>query len=182
MKKCTVCKLEKSLDQFRKDKSRKDGIHCTCNECNKRIQKAWYERNRDKARCQANANYALNKKEISERRKQDRKNNPAKYTAANKRRYDPQKSKLNSWKQAGIKGMTTERYNDMLLAQNFSCAICRTHQKKLKRKLSVDHNHQTGKVRGLLCDACNRGIGYLKESLTILEDAKNYLICHKTIG
>jgi len=47
-------------------------------------------------------------------------------------------------------------YAHQLITQNHSCAICKKHQSNFKNSLHVDHNHKTGKVRGLLCYYCNR--------------------------
>jgi len=58
--------------------------------------------------------------------------------------------------------ITLEQYNAMLVKQNFSCAICGIHQSKLVRRLNVDHDHQTQKVRGLLCWECNKHLGWLE--------------------
>lgn len=55
----------------------------------------------------------------------------------------------------------TEDYDFLLRAQGGRCAICRT-QPQSERKLCVDHDHQTGIVRGLLCDRCNLGLGHLE--------------------
>lgn len=74
--------------------------------------------------------------------------------------------------------MSVEDYEKMLEQQNYKCAICGQHETQ-KRVLSVDHCHKTGKVRGALCAACNRGIGSLKESKEVLEAAINYLQHHK---
>ena len=68
--------------------------------------------------------------------------------------------------------ITLEQYNDILLIQNGVCAIC---GQKGERILCVDHNHATGKVRGLLCDKCNRGLGFFREDKTILIKALGYL-------
>ena len=54
--------------------------------------------------------------------------------------------------------------------QDFCCAICFQ-----ETKLTVDHNHQTGRVRGLLCERCNSGIGALSDSVALLVSAKAYL-------
>lgn len=71
--------------------------------------------------------------------------------------------------------ITNEEYNFLFAAQEGKCKICETHQSDLKKKLSVDHCHETGHVRGLLCQACNSGIGFLKDSAEILEKAINYI-------
>jgi len=73
-------------------------------------------------------------------------------------------------------GIGLKEYDVMFNAQNGVCAICskeppNTH----KKRLNVDHCHTTGKVRGLLCDACNRAIGLLKDSPDLLNKAISYL-------
>ncbi len=183
MKKCCTCKEEKSLDNFRKDRRNKDGLHLVCNSCNSKNQRDWYKKNPEHVKAYAKKRYHENKIAISNRRKELLKANPEKYRVARRKLYNPLKAKEYAWKQAGI-NMKIDQYEIMLKEQNNACAICFTPQSQLKRKLNVDHNHETGQVRALLCDSCNRGIGYFKESLEIIERAKNYLICHnkKPIG
>ena len=76
-------------------------------------------------------------------------------------------------------GIDLNDYEEMLKEQNYCCKICKkninTLNKGHKKALCVDHCHKTKKVRGLLCDSCNRGIGLLKEDLNILEEAIKYL-------
>ena len=76
-------------------------------------------------------------------------------------------------------GMTLQCYDKMLRDQNYSCAICGTKEnivhKKTARSFAVDHNHETGEVRGLLCNTCNRGLGLFKDNITVLESAAEYL-------
>lgn len=57
-------------------------------------------------------------------------------------------------------GITIEQYDAMLAAQNGVCAICLNPPRGKMKRLSVDHCHATGRVRGLLCITCNRAIGY----------------------
>lgn len=59
-------------------------------------------------------------------------------------------------------GMTLEDYDKMFVAQNGQCAICQKHQSELKHTLVVDHNHKTGKIRGLLCNRCNTLLGHIE--------------------
>lgn len=68
-----------------------------------------------------------------------------------------------------------EAYNEMFLKQQGCCDICGKHQSTLKKTLAVDHNHKTGKVRSLLCNRCNQGIGSLDDSIELLLTATNYL-------
>lgn len=48
-------------------------------------------------------------------------------------------------------GITEGQYNEMVKKQNYRCAICRRHRNTFKNSLAVDHDHKTGKIRGLLC-------------------------------
>jgi hypothetical protein len=70
-------------------------------------------------------------------------------------------------------GLTSAEYANMLNKQEGKCAIC--GQKQLKFKLSVDHCHTTGKVRGLLCRTCNVGLGAFREDIQIMKSAIKYL-------
>jgi hypothetical protein len=175
IKKCTTCKIEYPLSEYRVDNSRSNNIHPTCNNCNREIQRRWYLKNKEKAQTTAVLNYHKNKEAINLRRKQDRIANPEKYKTAAKRIYNPITSKVNSWKNAGIKNMTYDRYVKMLETQNNCCEICGEHKDKFKRNLDVDHDHITGEARGLLCTQCNSGIGKLKDSIEMLEKALLYL-------
>lgn len=71
-------------------------------------------------------------------------------------------------------GITVEQYEKMFKDQNGACAIC-DKQNLNGRRLAVDHDHSTGKIRGLLCDTCNRGLGYMKDSINLLNKAASYL-------
>ena len=71
-------------------------------------------------------------------------------------------------------GITPEQYAEMLFLQGGVCAICGGDNAD-ERKLAVDHNHKTGKVRGLLCNNCNRAIGLLKDNLEVVNNLLSYL-------
>lgn len=71
--------------------------------------------------------------------------------------------------------ISLEELKILEINQNFSCAICKLDN----QKLCIDHCHTTGKVRGLLCGSCNRGIGLLKENISTLNNAVRYLINSK---
>ena len=73
-------------------------------------------------------------------------------------------------------GITPEEYQSRLDAQGGSCAICGTTSPGGKwARMHVDHDHATGRIRGLLCTNCNRGIGYLSDNPERLERAASYL-------
>lgn len=99
--------------------------------------------------------------------------------------YNSQYRKENSEKVANIErkskfkkqyGITLEDYNEMLVKQNGTCAICKTDTPNCRTKFfAVDHCHTTGKVRGLLCSSCNRGLGLFKDNVCSLLKAIDYL-------
>ena len=72
-------------------------------------------------------------------------------------------------------GIRLKDYDAMFVEQKKRCAVCLA---KSKRWLCVDHNHKTGKVRGLLCMKCNLVVGNAFESVRILQNAINYLVKH----
>lgn len=77
-------------------------------------------------------------------------------------------------------GITLETYYQMYKDQEGKCYICNqkgfTLKDSIKTELLIDHDHYTGKVRGLLCHNCNRALGLLKDDLKYLERAKQYLL------
>ena len=70
-------------------------------------------------------------------------------------------------------GISIEEYESLKLKQNNLCAIC---NKKDTQPLSVDHDHSTGEIRGLLCNRCNQGLGFFKDNIENLRNAERYLI------
>lgn len=66
-------------------------------------------------------------------------------------------------------GITLKQYEDQVEAQGSICPIC-----KEVKKLVVDHDHETGKVRGLICSRCNQGLWWVEKS-GYLESALHYL-------
>lgn len=99
-------------------------------------------------------------------------------TAANrKKRYSPVVNRKNNMQKNFGKGIL-ETYQHLFCLQGGVCAICKSPENGRYAHLSVDHDHDTGKIRGLLCNNCNRGIGLLKDDPKILEQAKKYLETH----
>lgn len=82
------------------------------------------------------------------------------------------------------RGITLQKYDEMLLLQKGVCAICKQtekhtdHQTKKLKKLAIDHCHNTDKIRGLLCTNCNLGIGNFKDNPEFLRKAALY--CEQT--
>jgi recombination endonuclease VII len=81
-------------------------------------------------------------------------------------------------------GMTVEQYSAMVEAQNGRCAICRQPPTGNRHcgKLHVDHNHENGQIRALLCADCNRAIGLMRERPERLTAAAWYLERHRHLA
>lgn len=92
------------------------------------------------------------------------KSHPRVYKYHNRKDYDLKRNH----------GITIEQYNQMFVNQNGLCAICKEHPAEGTR-LSVDHDHKTGKIRGLLCIRCNAGLGHFKDEISLLLNAIKYL-------
>lgn len=86
-----------------------------------------------------------------------------------------------------VYGINRDRYNEILQNQNNGCAICQNKETSVDprtgtlKKLAVDHCHNTGKIRGLLCFRCNGTIGKIGEDLDLLKKIENYLIKHSEV-
>lgn len=103
-------------------------------------------------------------------------------SAISQKRFQYQQTKEKRWERNIFSkyGLSVEEYNQKLAQQNSKCAICNKTEldlsnSKSTRRLSVDHCHQTGKVRGLLCSKCNTAIGLLRDSPDTLKQAVEYV-------
>ena len=131
----------------------------------------------------------------AEKRKQHRRTNAEKNKArirrwieANRdrcRKYTRDWGKRNPQKKSALKhkinlrlyGLTPESYASLLAAQGGGCAICGATKanKTDTRRLAVDHDHSSGRVRGLLCTPCNRTLGAMNNDPLLLRKAADYL-------
>ena len=126
-------------------------------ELRKKYTKTYYEKN----------------KEIC---KQRTKEHPSCIAARVKYRNKPEtKEKTRNNRLLRNYGITNIIYEKMLEDQQFCCAGCGKHQNQLEKKLNVDHCHETGLVRGLLCGNCNRALGLLKDNVQTLTMLIEYL-------
>lgn len=82
-----------------------------------------------------------------------------------------EKEKNRDKRYIAIYGITLEQYNKMLIEQGGLCAICGNRDDKLV----IDHNHSTGRVRGLLCGNCNTGLGMFQDNTELFKSAYTYL-------
>ncbi len=94
-----------------------------------------------------------------------------------KKYYRESEDYRNRIRSSGLKlrlGITNEDYFELLKEQNNQCAICNTKAEENKY-FHVDHDHVTGKIRGLLCKQCNHGLGNFRDTKQLLRNAIKYL-------
>lgn len=79
-------------------------------------------------------------------------------------------------------GITRQEWGQMIIEQDYCCAVCRmpldlesSTRANTSVKTCVDHDHDTGMVRGILCDFCNKGLGMFHDDVRLLEAAVGYL-------
>ena len=177
---CNNCNIEKAIKEFRKDQYNNTGYTTSCNQCNAVKQRKYRKDNQVSYNSKALDYYHKNKDRINAMRRL-RKNGVSTTTFHKIKdlnsyyhRNGWKKNKEKIWKERGILDMTYDRYEEMLCQQNNCCKIC-VKSTEIVGTLHVDHCHSTGKVRGLLCNNCNNGIGKLADSILLLQKAINYL-------
>ena len=117
----------------------------------------------------------------------DRKENPEKYKEWSKSTREKQGQIRNTKEVCRRLKIDVTEYYRMLEEQNNKCKICgqeETRKSRTKDKicqLAIDHCHKTGKIRALLCHACNVAIGSFKDDLELLQKAISYLEAHQHI-
>lgn len=181
-KACNRCLAVKPLDSFHVLRRSADGRMGVCKEC--RSEKGRIDREVSPER------YLAAAERQRERRAKDpdsarksreqgrawRAANPEKQRARNERAKarrvnDPDKNRAN-W--LSHYGLTPDGYERLVESQGGVCAICKQPCKRYAR-LPIDHDHQTGRLRGLLCDRCNRALGLFDDDADIVEAAVAYL-------
>jgi protein-arginine kinase activator protein McsA len=143
---CTKCKLEKPFSDFNKFKNGKFGLRAVCRHCHNESSKEYYENNK----------VSVTAKNIKWGK--DPKNKEAIRFYFIKRTY----------------GIDKKAWLELLKSQNNACAICSKTSDDLGF-FYTDHDHETGKVRGLLCQNCNTVLGHAKDDVDILIKAIAYL-------
>jgi hypothetical protein len=150
---CCRCKQEKSLEEFHRRPDRPGGRHYHCKACESNSCKTPHRRAQGNKRA-AEFRARLKEADYEEFRRRERQSNFRR-----------------------LYGISIEDYDAMLAAQGGLCAICGEAGAggRWKRRLHVDHAHDTGAIRGLLCHGCNVAIGSLRESPALLLKAVEYL-------
>lgn len=168
MKTCSKCKNTISVQEFSPDKKTKDGFYAWCKPCNRVYQRSKrYEP--DFVGSKTCTACKLKKPKVEFRIKRICKDG-----------LGSECKDCGSFREIKKKyGLSKSKWLSIYKDQNCLCAICLQHGSTNKRQpyrpLVVDHCHKTGRIRGLICDNCNRGIGYLQDDVSTLARAINYL-------
>ena len=155
IKRCSTCKLKKIPALFHKNKNKPNGLSSSCKDCASQRSKAHHWANRER---------------ILARRRAKR---------------DHYADYMRQWHLMHRYGVTIEERAAMSERQQDACDICGKHEirfnnkSKQIQKLSVDHCHKTGRIRGLLCNGCNRALGCVLENKDTLRKMIVYLETHE---
>lgn len=166
MKKCNTCRETLEFTMFHRCRKSTSGYKAKCKKCRSIKQKEYRRKN---------------KMRYLQLEKQTRIRNKSSIQASNRKwaskSYDERLAYRLNYKY----GITIENYNNMFELQDHRCGICKKDQDLLPKKLCVDHCHKTGKVRGLLCDICNRMLGQARDNTDVLNNAIKYLTKQETV-
>ena len=150
---CSKCKETKHWHKFSKDRRNSDGLQSQCKGCTSLCHKRRYDSKRSDI-LQAKKDYHQdNKDSINAKKKEYRKLNPGKIRDS-------------EWRKKGI----DPRQARQAFAKSNQCQICES-----TIRLVPDHSHDTGIVRGILCNKCNLGIGLFNDNPELLKNAVGYL-------
>lgn len=175
---CTKCGIVKPFCEFNKRGGKKSG-HCLrsdCKQCQGKRRAAYFDKNRVAEMAQTMAWYAKHPERAKELDAAYRDRNREKIRAQQKVRHERTKDIVRKYILKKKYGITVADYQRLLVLQGGRCAICRSDKPGGRGlRFYVDHDHVTGKTRGLLCIRCNTGIGGLRDNVLILRAAIAYL-------
>ena len=133
-------------------------------------QKEYNANNRDKILAKNRERYKLNRD--SNRARAKKWNESEKGKESHKKHREANREKLCLRSRLANYGLTYKKYVEMFDRQGGACAICKM---ELPKKFCIDHSHESGAVRGILCYRCNILIGVAQENVSILSHAIEYL-------
>lgn len=157
-KRCTKCNDSKPVEAFCRNRAKVDGLSVWCRACASAAKKRHY------------ADTAADQRT---RAKQYREDNQESIRAAAKQRYTRDHAASRDRARNQKYGLTGAQYAEMVKAQAGLCAICK--EPPTEQGLCVDHHHETGMIRALLCTRCNAAIGMLLDEPGRARAAAEYL-------
>jgi hypothetical protein len=157
VKVCSECEETKALADYPPDNRRKDKHGSKCRVCSRKIREAYYQRYPDKE---------------AERRLK----NTAAGNAWYQRNRATQLTRIKWYRIQKLYSLTFEQYMALLKDQGGRCSICRSDDPgRGNGYFLVDHDHETGHIRGLLCHTCNLGLGLFGDDPRRMREAAKYV-------
>src|SRR5580692_1383809 len=152
-RRCSRCRLVKPVTEFYASEKRK---FYRCIPCEKAHRNAYYSKNKVAIKRRIRSYRDKDPEGVRKKDREAYRRNPDRF--------------LRHWLKKSY-GITLEKYREMIFLQSGQCGLC----SDLGQKLYLDHCHETGKLRKLLCRRCNTGLGNFRDSPDLLQRAINYL-------
>jgi hypothetical protein len=163
-KRCTKCGEVKPLHEFQKKGDNRRRADCRA--CAAAYNRTWQRKNPEKLRKNRKKYYERHQERLRAEKAEWQRAHPEQAQDAHLRR---------------TFGITLDQYRGLQEKQGGKCAVCDQEETAVDkrtgkvRRLHVDHSHQSGAVRGLLCTRCNLGLGFLQEDPKIIKSLLQYL-------
>ena len=197
---CTKCGEEKPIGEFAKCAANLDGFQYRCKICHNAACEVSRQKNLDKSRARKRKYYVDNQEKLKAQSKQYRLDNPEWFASMEAKR--DKAAEARRWKKENPeeaqdklrhdslmrkfrnRGLTLDQYHSIAERQDFLCAVCGEEPQPREQTVEdfdnfvIDHNHATGKVRGLTCWNCNVALGMLRDNPEVARKAATYLERH----
>lgn len=160
-KPCRICGEVKDLAEFHRATGMRDGHRNECRTCFRELARQRYQQNREK--------YIAG----TQRWQRDNPDRVKEYRTKRNARPEIKRQQRDAYYRRTY-GISADEYDAMLREQHGLCAICGSRPSKVAQ-MHVDHDHEHGHIRGLLCSTCNQGLGQFKEQPSLLLRAIVYL-------
>jgi DNA-directed RNA polymerase subunit M/transcription elongation factor TFIIS len=165
LKRCHACGEVLPVSSFSSDRKRKDGLNDKCKACQAKYSKEYRDSHKELLRESKKRSYEKNKTRILDDYRKRR-------AGAGYAERDRERHILKTY------GLSMLQVEELLLTQEGKCPICLctlSTEQGSRDILHIDHDHKTGKIRGLLCYACNAGLGQFKDSSSSMRRVANRL-------
>lgn len=164
MKRCKICKYEGDKDE--------PGWHgFICRKCDLKNHKEYQKKNKKSISKKNKLYYQNNKDSIIEKTNNYYQENRNMVKKRMKKYYDENQPEIRINRKLKKYNITLDEYQNLKTQNDGRCDICN----EIPEKACIDHCHKTEVVRGLLCNKCNSGIGFLQDDIELLENAVSYL-------
>jgi hypothetical protein len=189
-KRCKICKDESDRKWRENNKERFKETTQKWKQGNKDKISEWQKNNRkenpEKVLKRERKYKEANREKINAAQKEKRNANIEEYRKKEAEQREKNRENIRINHAAWTYGLTKEEYISLINSNDGKCYICGNEEKvidsvsKKIRRICIDHDHSTGKVRGLLCNLCNSGLGKFKDSIDLIEKALDYLKRYKS--